>query len=229
LLHNWTKGVPIMLLDKISQTRKTFEEYNKINSKLQQVKRVNSFCQTTKSDFKKIKSTLGSYHALHQMDKAAFSKKDFTYELRQLEVLIQSGLDEYNRDLVSSFWRLFKKLDDDLKTKWTIYVSKKNQDFIGLLGQLQNIVPNPEDIKQLIIELRRFENIWPVTTQSLARYHEQVTNANNVISEINASKGVQEFISKVASNQASLDDLTDEVISWLRTKKLTNKLVIKFK
>ena len=200
-----------------------------LNSNLQQAKKINSFCQSTKTELNKIKATLGSFHALHQMDEQAFPKRSMSYERKQLEALIQHGLEKYDKDDIYKFSRSFRKLEEDLKMSWTHYVRNKNQDIIGLLERLQNIVSNPQEIKQLIVELKKFENKWPVNSISLNRYHEHLSSAKKVITDMNASKGVQEFIEKVASNRATLDDLTDEVISWLRKQQLTNKLIIKFK
>lgn len=223
------KGVSIMLLNKIAEARKTFEDYREIDYQLRQARKVNLFSQTAKTEINKIKGTLGSYHALHQMDAEAFQKKDFSYEIKRLESLLKTGLQTMNRDELMGFSRLFKSLDDDLKMKWTFYIGNKNKDIIGLLESLQNIVENKQEIRQLISELKTFEKKWPVTPATINRYNDHFNSANKVISEMNASTGVQDFITRVAANQATLEDLTDEVINWLRTKQLTNKLVIKFK
>lgn len=218
-----------MLLNKIAETRKTFEEYRQLDSKLRQIRKINSFSQTAETELKRVKSILESFHALHQMDPSAFPKKKLTYELKKLEELTKRGLETYNKDEVFAFTKLFRSLNDDLRMRWSHYVLNKNKDIIGLLENLQNIVPNPQDIRQLISELKTFEKKWPVTSITLKRYHEHFNSANKVISDMNAGEGVQDFITKVAANQATLDDLTDEVISWIRERQLTNKLVIKFK
>jgi hypothetical protein len=218
-----------MLLNKVAETRKTIEEYIDINTKLREARKINSFGEFARIELNKVKVTLGSYHSLHQMDPEFFPKRKLSYEFKQLESLIDSGLEKYNKDDVQAFSRLFKKLEDDLKMRWSHYVLNKNKDIIGLLENLQNIVTNPQEIKQLISELKTFEKKWPVSAITLNRYHEFLSSANKVISDMNASEGIQEFITKVANNQATLDDLTDEVLNWLQTKQLTNKLVIKFK
>ncbi|MGF6950199.1 hypothetical protein QF028_002704 [Neobacillus sp. B4I6] len=218
-----------MLLNKIADTRKTFEEYNQLDSRLQQVKKVHSFSQFTKKELNTIKSILGSYHALHEMDPPSFPKRDMSYEFKRLNAVIQNGLEKYNKDEISGFTFVFKKLDQDLKTRWTFYVRTINQDIIGLLERMQHIAGNPQDIKQLISDLNKFETKWPVNTLTLSNYNNHLEKARKVMSDMNASKGVQDFIGKVASNNATIDDLSDEVIQWLREQQLTNKLVIKFK
>jgi hypothetical protein len=223
------KGAHLMLLNKISQVRNTVVEYNQLNKKNQQARRVSSFSQFTKEELNKCKVILGSYHALHEVDKDTFPKGNMSIVLKHLEALSYGGLEKYNRDDILAFTRPFKTLDDDLKMRWINYVRNKNQDTIRLLQQMQNIVSNPKEIKQLVEELKKFENKWPVTTQIVNIYNENHINAKKIISDMQASKGVQDFISKVAANNATLDDLTDEVIIWLREQQLTNKLVIKFK
>lgn len=218
-----------MLLNKITETRKIFEDYNEMYSKQQKFRKISSFSQTMKTEFAKIKSILASFHALLQMDPEAFPKKKLSYEMKKLEEFKTKGLQSYSKDEVFDFSRLFRSLDDDLKIRWANYVLNKNKDIIGLLKNLQNIVTNPEEMKQLISNLQTFEKKWPVTSISLNHYQEHFESANKVIAEMDVSEGVQEFITKVATNQATLDDLTDEVISWIRTKRLTNKIVIKFK
>ncbi|RFU70011.1 hypothetical protein [Bacillus sp. V59.32b] len=218
-----------MLLNKIAETRKTFEEYNKVYTDLQNVKKINSFSQYAKQELKKCKDILESYRALNQMDDDIFPKRSMGYELKQLEGLFNYDLAKLNRDEVSSFQRTLKKLDDHWKMRWTVYVQNKNQDLIGLLERLKNIVSNPQEIEQLIMYLKQFETVWPVSSAKLSRYHEYLAQANKVVSDMNASQGVQEFIGKVAANNATIEDLNDEVISWLREQQLTNKLFIKFK
>ncbi|MGD6893734.1 hypothetical protein [Bacillus infantis] len=218
-----------MLLNRITRARETVVEYNQLNKKNQQARRVNSFSQFTKSELNKCKNILGSYHALHEVDEDTFPKKNMSVVLKHLEALSNGGLEKYNRDDILAFTRPFKSLDDDLKMCWINYVRNKNQDTIRLLQQMLNIVSNPHEIKQLVEELKKFENKWPVTTHIVNRYHEHHINAKKTLSGMQASKGVQEFIGKVAANNATLDDLTDEVILWLREQQLTNKLVIKFK
>ncbi|WP_129727939.1 hypothetical protein [Ectobacillus funiculus] len=218
-----------MLLNKISKVRKTVGEYKQLDQKLLEVKRVNSFFQFTKDELNKCKTILRSYSALHAMDEDAFPKRNMSFVIRQLEALSKDSLENYNRDEVLAFSRPLKKLDADLKIGWMHYVRNKNNDIIGLLDQMQSIVNNPNEIKQLIVDLKQFESKWPVTSTTVNRYHDQLANAKKVISDMQASKGIQEFIGKVATNHATLDDLTEEVILWLRKQQLMNKLVIKFK
>lgn len=223
------KGVLTMLLNKIADTRETLEEYRRLDNELRQVRKVNSFSQSTKSELNKIKSILASYHALNQMAPVEFPKKKLSYELKKLETLMNSGIKTYNIEEVYGFAKLFRGLNEDLRMRWSNFVLNKNKDIIGLLRNLQNIVTNQQEIKQLITDLQTFEKKWPVNSITLKRYHDYLNDANKVISEMDVSEVVQDFITKVAANQATLDDLTDEVITWIRTKKLTNKLVIKFR
>ncbi|MCS0674470.1 hypothetical protein [Cytobacillus firmus] len=218
-----------MLLNRISQVRETVVEYNQLNKKNQQARRVGSFSKFSRDELKKCKDILGSYQALHEVDEELFPKSNMSIVLIQLEALSKGGLEKYNRDDIIAFSRPFKTLDDDLKLRWMNYVRNKNQDTIKLLQQMQNIVSNKQEIKQLVDELKKFENKWPITSNVVNRYHEHHVNAKKIISDMQASNGVQDFIGKVAANNATLDDLTDEVILWLREQQLTNKLVIKFK
>jgi hypothetical protein len=223
------KGVSIMLLNKIAETRETLEEYRQLDIELRQVQKVSTFSQLAKTELNKIKSILASFHALNQMDPETFQKKKLSYELNKLVTLMNSGIKSYNIEEVYGFSKLFRGLDDDLRIRWSSFVLNKNKDIIGLLKNLQNIVTNPQEIKQLIADLQTFEKKWPVNSITLKRYHDYLNHANKVISEMDVSENVQDFITKVAANQATLDDLTDEVITWIRSKQLTNKLVIKFR
>ncbi|MEH7238855.1 hypothetical protein [Bacillus sp. JJ1562] len=218
-----------MLLNKISKVRETLVEYKQLDTKHQQARRVSNLSQFAKGELNKCKVILGNYLALHKMNGDLFPKRNMSFVLRQLEELSKGGLEKVNKDEILAFSRPFKTLDDELKMSWINYVHNKNQDTIRLLKQMKNIVSNPQEIDQLVSELTKFENRWPITTNLVNRYDELHDSAKKIISDMKASEGIQEFIGKVAANQATLDDLSDEVILWLRQQQLTNKLVIKFK
>jgi hypothetical protein len=218
-----------MLLSKIKETRKTFEEFKQVDNQRIAAKRMKSYNQFTKEELAICKRILESYLALHQMDETIFPKKNLNQQIKQLEVIKKEGLVQYNREQIKEFTKPIKAIDDELKMNWTHYVKNQNKDIIGLLEQMKRLVKNPDQLTTLIVELKRYETKWPVNGNWITRYQDQIINAQKVISDMQASKNVQAFIEKVASNKATLDDLTEEVLAWIKEQQLSNKLVIKFK
>ena len=64
------------------------------------------------------------------------------------------------------------------------------------------------------------------TPMIVADFIRHVGQAQALTSQYTMSLGIQSFFLKVKENKACIDDLTPEVLEWLRQNKLTKKLKI---
>ena len=67
-----------------------------------------------------------------------------------------------------------------------------------------------------------------LTTSNVKQLVEDVAEAKKIADAFSLNPEIATFLKKVSSLQATVVDLTPNVLSWLKEKKLTSKLKIRF-
>ena len=54
-------------------------------------------------------------------------------------------------------------------------------------------------------------------------------NSNAIIERLGLDQEITTFLTKVSSRTATLDDLSDGILSWIRRENLSDKIMVSFK
>ena len=60
-------------------------------------------------------------------------------------------------------------------------------------------------------------------------FEEQINIAKNKINELELTDDIRRFISRITSNNATIEDLTPNILKWIKDNKYENKIKLRFK
>jgi DNA repair ATPase RecN len=123
-------------------------------------------------------------------------------------------------------------LIDDLKARWKLYAeeyTRETLELLRLVGYLPEIEAHQATYQTLTSHLRHYMEHIPLTPAQLAEFDECLQQLNQHLSDIKGlSPEVKQFLENVLKDQATLADLTDEVLRWCRQGEHSQAFVIGF-
>lgn len=97
----------------------------------------------------------------------------------------------------------------------------------GYLSIISGFSDNPKYVNGLIVSIEKSITASP-STKEIDKLVNNVAEAKKETDKFQLSPEIEQFLEKVAKQQATVFDLTPEVLAWLGDKKLTNKLKVRF-
>lgn len=152
-------------------------------------------------------------------------------KMELLEAIDDCGIALENGQLgkegVQVFGSRTKQLQRDLTTTWKECAIRYADSVTGYLGIVQGLTDRPEEVAYLRDQIIKLASSDPtvIATKKLAA---DVAQANGIISHFSLKPEIEVFLKKVSSKTATVKDVTPEVLSWLESQKLVDKLRVSF-
>jgi|SRR5579859_584179 len=192
-----------------------------INNNMQSVKASYDALQTIIEDCKQLSAYIAvvsqklPYPALYNIRQSCAlmlrdvtnSLEHFAYEPRQTKAL-------------AAVKKLLQDTIKELKKEWQYYVNEQTQELFDLYSLVKHL-PEVQAIADLYTSiqerLRRFKNEVPMHPEQLVTFEQNVQGFTQLLNSIEGlNPEVKTFLQKIMSGQATLVDLTDEVLAWCR-------------
>ena len=135
--------------------------------------------------------------------------------LDSLEKVIESGL--ANQEEVSKAENAYKTLQVNMKKEW----SKQYISITAIKGI------DPDNVTDCIQKIAAAEN-WEVGVGRLQTMMKGIENAEQLIQKLGLDDEIILFLQNTNVGKATLKDLNDKVLTWIRDEKLDNKIRISF-
>lgn len=123
-------------------------------------------------------------------------------------------------------------LIDDLKAHWKIYAeeyTRETLELLRLVDHLPEVEAKQTTYQALTLHLRHYIGYTPLAPAQLIEFDEYVQQLNQHLSNIEGlSADIKKFLENVLKDQATLADLTDEVLQWCRQGEHARAFVIGF-
>ena len=107
-----------------------------------------------------------------------------------------------------------------IKTQWQSYVNEQIQEpfeLLKLVRYLPEVAAIADLYKSIQERLQRFVNEVPMHPEQLATLEQNVQGLRQLLDSIEGlSPDVKTFLQKIMHGQATIVDLTDEVLAWCR-------------
>ena len=117
---------------------------------------------------------------------------------------------------------------DNLKDAWRQTYIRDTQGTISILIMLEKLYNDSFKILQIRNKVKQLENKWPFMSEDLDKMQEGINEANSIIRELKVSSNIQGFLQSVSSGEASILDLDEEILSWLKDNRFENKVKLSF-
>ena len=121
--------------------------------------------------------------------------------------------------------------EDKLKDYWRSEYTLKVGNTLSILELLEKIyILDDKGIK--IIEVKnkisKIRSKWPFNENDIKIMDEGIEEANKMIEDLHVSSNIQEFLKKASSGEATILDLNDEIILWLKDHGFAESVKLSF-
>lgn len=115
--------------------------------------------------------------------------------------------------------------------EWSEYYHKVADQKISMLQTIKGIAPEREKVDYASNKIR-FGASWEFKQDNLNKMEKGLHEAEEIIDNLGFGEDgteILDFLKKVASGKASVNDLTPDILKWLTDKNMTTKLSVSFK
>lgn len=114
-----------------------------------------------------------------------------------------------------------------LKMAWKDAARKHSEGTTGYLSMIAGLSPDPQKARELADSINKAVNGDP-SMKAINSLIEYVQEAKKITDAFTLNHEIEAFLKKVSSQQATVFDLSPNVLAWLKEKNLTNKLKLRF-
>lgn len=111
---------------------------------------------------------------------------------------------------------------------WKASASDKADGIYASLNSLKGLLPNRENTEELLKRLVVGKNSLPKSGKAVTSFLKDVESAEKLVNSLKLDAEIEIFLAKVRTQQATLTDLNDHVLAWIKENHLTGKLKIRF-
>lgn len=207
-----------VLMTEVTQNKQKDNEHQNV------VRRNNTFFDTYNNYFvpiikgyaicKKYKHANFSDKTIDELNKYIdYSKKTFEQKIVINPAKYQDGV---------------KKLCERIQTEWKNQTDEYLTDIKEELGILKLVSNEKQEIQKILVCMNNFSN-WPVDEKIINQYEIANKKAIEILSRMEFDDDIADFLKKVKDKEASLLDLSDSIIAWIRKENLSGNIMLSIK
>ena len=194
--------------------------------------------------FKNLNELVGELYINLQKIKMASSSVGFSISsdmhdsLNEAFETIQKSYegDYIDEDLLKQARLILKnKTVNNLSKEWTEYYKRITKNINGTLNNIGDLIA---DKNKLVIIRQNINNgaQWSALGLTDVNQQDRLTNlknaldeASDIIANLNLKDDITFFLRKVSKKEADIDDLSEEIVEWIKKENLTDRFTIVFK
>lgn len=119
-------------------------------------------------------------------------------------------------------------LNRKLNLEWKRYYNEKTMSINKTLGNIKPFFNNLDEINMLMEKLKNFETLWPINRKKHEDFEKTISLAKEKINKLNLTDEIKDFINKITANNATLKDLTPNVMEWIKDNNYEDKIKLRF-
>ena len=87
--------------------------------------------------------------------------------------------------------------------------------------------PNPEEMKNIISLLEKYLNTTPENARIVESIHREAQKGEKIINDLSLTEDRRRFLNKIANGNATLDDLSPDILLWIQSLNFTNRIKLR--
>lgn len=211
-----------MIIDKINQQIGDFNSISRHNSIVENAskqKRIDEKFKNLVFDTKKYLEIIKYCNAEFDFNvKCVDQLKDLLKSLN--DCVFNSFVDE---EEYKNSEKNFKNVEKQIKSEWEVFYKVKTISIKNTLNTIFNI--NRFNVERCLTDICAAEK-WENDIQKYQQMKKGLDDAQNLIDNLNLNDNVVVFLKKISKNQATIIDLTSEIMDWIYKENLEKKIKI---
>ena len=207
-----------VLMAEVSQNRRKDNEHQNV------VKRNNTFFDAYANYFVPI---IKGYAICKKYEHISFSEKT-TEEIARWVEFSRKTFEQKTVINPAKYQESVKNLSERIQNEWKNQTDDYLADIKEELGILKLVSNDKLEIQKILVCLNNFSN-WPSSEESADQYESAIKKANDILAQMEFDDEIAEFLKKVKNKEASLLDLSDSIIAWIRKENLSGNIMLSIK
>lgn len=129
------------------------------------------------------------------------------------------------RDIEREFSNQVKAMDE----KWKNYVTQYSSNLISSLKTVQKISSDTMRISKVTLDLEKLKKANFEGQKSFEQLKLLMNEGQDIISRVGLNGEINGFLKKVANSAASMEDISLEVLEWMKKHEVASKIKLSFK
>lgn len=122
-----------------------------------------------------------------------------------------------------------KKLYTVIGQEWTEFYLKETANILSLLDTVKGIIPDENKAIYATNKIKKAES-WNTTIDNYNYLKQGIAEADKILEDLDLDEDseILLFLKLVREGKATILNLTDEILAWIKTENLANKMYINF-
>ena len=122
-----------------------------------------------------------------------------------------------------------KKLYTVIGYEWTEYYANSTTNILSLLDTVKGIIPDENKSIYATNKIKKAAS-WNTSIENYNYLKQGIAEADKILEDLDLDEDseILAFLKLVSEGKATLCDLTDEILVWLKSEKLEQRISIKF-
>lgn len=207
-----------VLMAEVSQNRQKDNEHQTV------VKKNNTFFDAYTKSFVPV---LKGYAICKKYNHVTFSDKTE----KELKKLIEDSRGTFEKKVVTApdkYRDRVKKLQGQIESEWKTQTDNYLAGIKDELGILKLVSNEKQEIQRILGCMNSFSD-WPTDENVAEEFDKAASRAEEILSQMEFDDDIANFLRKVKDRSASLLDLTDSIITWIRKENLSANIMLSIK
>ena len=132
-----------------------------------------------------------------------------------------------SKDTVHVLSSTVKRASNEVHQEWLTQGASYAESSRGYLSLIAGLTADPKGARALAARISELCSGTP-TVRNVHALTSDISKAKEIISRFSIQPEIEAFLKKVAAQQATVYDLTPEILAWLKEHGLTGKLKVNF-
>ena len=175
---------------------------------------------------KPLSQTVKSYITAHNYFSFTLEEENM-HKLNELMKYAQNSISSKKAVSPEAFGKNVTELTGKVSDAWKLFFHDRFDNLISGLSIMMAVHPDPKQIPLLINSLKKCEK-WPLDKDSVSIFQAKEKEANDLLKNMEFDVEIRNFLEKVSSKSATINDMTQEVYQWLIKEKIAGKIRLTF-
>lgn len=122
-----------------------------------------------------------------------------------------------------------KKLNTEIGQEWADYYTKSTAKILSLLDTVKGVLPYEDKVKFTVNKIKKAAT-WNITVDNYNYLKQGLAEVDQILDDLDLDRDsdIMTFLNLVSEGNATIRDLTDEILDWIKAEDLGDKMFIGF-
>lgn len=160
----------------------------------------------------------------------------FNFKLSNESNLKLKGLMEYSKESFENgkavnpdaFRKNVDAFIDDITVEWNDFYKARIDNLINDLNIMKPFYPLPAVITGCVQSLKKCEK-FPLSKENAQAHIDAEKKSKELLEQVHFDDTIKAFLKKISQRMATLNDITPEIMEWIKTENIADKITLGIK